>query len=189
MSAGRVHGHREADKSLKATARQRFIRRWKKGERAQALVEFSLVSIVFFLLLFGIFDSVLMLQSWVTVQHAAREAARYAITGQITCTGHTGSGDHRAVCIVEKAKDATTGLVGGGEGASDSIVAVTTTHWDYPSYSGSGTSGAGDQCDAVEVTVRYRHNLATPLLRAIIPGGVELTGKQRMTNEPFGPCS
>jgi Flp pilus assembly protein TadG len=171
------------------TARQRFVQRWKKGERAQALVEFSLVSIVFFLLLFGIFDGVLMLQSWVTVQHAAREAARYAITGQITCTGHTGSGDHRDVCIVSKAKTGTTGLSRGGVDASDTNVAVSTKYWDYPAYSGSGTTGAGSQCDAVEVTVTYRYTMATPILAAVVPHGVNLTGKQRMTNEPFGPCT
>lgn len=174
---------------MKHTAWQRFLRRWRKGERAQALVEFSLVSIVFFILLFGIFDGVLMLQSWITVQHAAREAARYAITGQITCDGNTGLGDHRDVCIVEKAKDGTTGLTRGGPDASDADVAVSTKYWDYPDYGGSGTSGAGSQCDAVEVTVSYHHNLVTPLLKAIVPGGVEVSGKQRMTNEPFGPCT
>jgi Flp pilus assembly protein TadG len=174
---------------MKHTPYQRFLRRWKNGERGQALVEFSLVSIVFFLLLFGIFDTVLLLQSWVTVQHAAREAARYAITGQVTCPGHTGSGDHRDACIVAKAKEGTTGLVGGGEDASDSVVSVSTIYWDYPNYSGNGTAGAGEQCDTIEVTVHYRHHMATPLIKALIPGGVELTGKQRMTNEPFGTCS
>jgi Flp pilus assembly protein TadG len=173
---------------MKHTTYQRFLRRWKKGERAQALVEFSLVSIVFFLLLFGIFDSILLLQSWVTVQHAAREAARYAVTGQITCPGYTSAGDHRDACITEKAKEGTTGLVGGGEDASDDVVSVSTTYWSHPSYSGNGTPGAGEQCDAVEVAVHYRHHMATPIIKALIPGGVELTGKQRMTNEPFGPC-
>jgi Flp pilus assembly protein TadG len=170
-------------------SRHRFVQRWKKGERAQALVEFALVSIVFFLLLFGLFDTVLMLQSWVTVQHASREAARYAVTGQITCTGHMNAGDHRDVCIVQKAKEGTTGLDRGGPSASDTDVAVSTTYWDYPAYSGSGSSGAGAQCDSVEVTVVYKYNMATPILQAIIPGGVTLTGKQRMTNEPFGPCT
>jgi Flp pilus assembly protein TadG len=174
---------------VKHKARQRFIRRWKRGERAQALVEFSLVSIVFFLLLFGIFDSILMLQSWVTVQHAAREAARYAITGQITCPDHMNSGDHRDVCIVEKAKEGTIGLVRGGPNATDANVSVSFKSWDYPNYTTEHDNDAGQQCDSVEITVQYRHFLTTPILRAIIPGGVPLTGKQRMTNEPFGPCT
>lgn len=168
--------------------RQRFLQRWRKGERAQALVEFSLVSIVFFMLLFGIFDFVLLFQSWVTVQHAAREAARYAITGQITCPGHMGNGDHREVCIVQKAKEGTTGLARGGINAKDSDVQVSFKYWDYPDYAGQGTTGAGQQCDAVEVVVRYKHNLVTPIVQAIVDG-VNLTGKQRMTNEPFGPCA
>lgn len=165
------------------------MQRWKKGERAQALVEFSLVSIVFFMLLFGIFDSILLLQSWVTVQHAAREAARYAVTGQINCTAYSGSGDHRDECIVSKAKAATTGLVGGGEDASDADVAVSFKSWDYPDYTTETDNSSGDQCDSIEVSVHYRHQMVTPIIKALLPSGVELTGKQRMTNEPFGPCT
>lgn len=163
------------------------MHRWNRGERGQALVEFALVSIVFFMLFFGIFDTVLMLQSWVTVQHAAREGARYAVTGQITCPGHMGAGDHRDVCIVSKAKTATKGLDRGGPTASDANVAVSTKYWDYPTYT-TESEGAGSQCDAIEVTVVYRYTMATPIMQAILPDGVTLTGKQRMTNEPFGPC-
>jgi Flp pilus assembly protein TadG len=159
-------------------------RHLKAGERGQSLVEFSLIAIVFFAFIFGIFDSARLFQSWMTVQHSAREGARYAITGQVICAGET---DNRPACITQKAKASTTGLVGGG--VSGTAIGVTTKYWDYPAFSGSGTSGAGGQCDQIEVTVTYTHHFATPILQAIAPSGVLLKGSQRMTNEPFGQCS
>jgi hypothetical protein len=158
-----------------------------RSEHGQALVEFSLVLILFLTLIFGIFDSVRLLQSWMTVQHAAREGARYAITGQVLCAGYT-SGDHRADCITQKSKVATTGIPGGGEDGSS--VTVSFKYWDYPLYAGTGTANnPGTPCDAIEVQVAYTHQMTTPILKAILPGGVSLAGRQRMVNEPFGPCS
>ncbi len=46
------------------------------GERGQALVEFSLVSVLLFILVFGIIDFGIGLHSWITVTNAAREGAR-----------------------------------------------------------------------------------------------------------------
>jgi len=156
----------------------------RKGEKGQALVEFALVSLVFFVFAFGIFDLARLFQSWVGVQHAARDGARFAITGQVVCTGQT---DNRAACITARAKSATSGMNGGG--ASGSNVSVSFKYWDYPAYSGSGTSGPGSQCDQIEVTVSYTHHFASPFLQVFAPSGVGIKGSQRMTNEPFGPCS
>lgn len=160
------------------------ISRKLRAERAQALVEFALVSVIFFMLIFGIFDTVRLFQSWVTVQHAAREGARFAVTGQVACTGFT---DDRVACITLRAKEASIGLVGGGASGTD--VAVSLKSWHYPNYSGAGTANsAGSQCDAVEVTVSYQHEMVTPIIKAILPGGIGVKGRQRMLNEPFGPC-
>lgn len=46
------------------------------GERGQALVEFALVSIIFFILVFGIIDFGMGIHSWLKVTSAAREGAR-----------------------------------------------------------------------------------------------------------------
>ncbi len=167
-------------------ARSRVRRRLEQG---QALAEFAVVGLAFFLLVFGIFDFARFFESWVTVQHAAREGARYAITGQVDCSGIT---NNRTGCIVAKAKSSTEGLNGGGSSGAD--VTVTYKSWDYLSasdtWSGSATSGsAGDQCDAVEVDVTYTHHFIFPVLMALAPSGVTLVGKQRMVNEPFGPCN
>ena len=70
-----------------------------------------------------------------------------------------------------------------------SNVTVTMKYWDYPNYSGSGTTGSGVQCDAIEVRVAYTHRFAVPFFQLIAPSGVSIAGSQRMVNEPFGPCS
>ena len=54
-------------------------RKNKRGERGQALVEFSLIRIVFFRLVFGMVDAGRAVWNYNTLAHATREGARYAI--------------------------------------------------------------------------------------------------------------
>ena len=49
--------------------------------RGQTLAEFAISLPILLLLLFGILEFGRLFQSWVTIQNAARTAARYAITG------------------------------------------------------------------------------------------------------------
>jgi TadE-like protein len=155
------------------------------GQRGQALVEFSLVCILFCMLSFGVFDLARLFQSWVTVQHASREAARYAITGQASCAGAL----NRDACIIWTAKHATDGLADGGPTGAN--VSVTTEAWDFTGsdWPDPGVPNAtGKQCDQIEVTVAYKHKFTFPVLSAIAPNGVEVVGRQRMTMEPYGEC-
>jgi hypothetical protein len=163
-------------------------RKKTRRERGQILVEFALVSTVFFLFLFGIFDFARMFQSWITVQHSAREAARYAITGQTSCDGITAD---REACITHIAEDGTLGLPNGGIGSS--LVSVSYEYWDYPAYAGTGTAGSGGPCDTIEVDVVYQHSFLTPLVKPVMgligADPIALHGTQRMTNEPWGSCA
>ena len=59
------------------TRTQKQGRRRGKGERGQVIVEMAVVTIAFFMLVFGILDGARMFQSWVAVQHAAREGALF----------------------------------------------------------------------------------------------------------------
>jgi TadE-like protein len=166
--------------------KQRGLGSW--GQRGQALVEFALVSVLFFLLTFGVFDLARLFQSWVTVQHASREAARYAITGRNDCAGAL----NRNACIVWTAKHATGGLARGGDNGTD--VTVSTEAWDYSfatsDWPDPGVPDAtGLQCDQIEVTVSYKHKFTFPVLAAIAPNGVEVVGRQRMTMEPYAECT
>jgi TadE-like protein len=157
------------------------------GERGQALIEFSLVCVLFFMLSFGVFDLARLFQSWVTVQHASRESARYAITGLASCDGALNRDD----CIIWVAKRATGGLSRGGVNGTD--VTVETEAWDYDfdtaSWPNPGyVNATGLQCDQIEVTVSYKHKFILPVLQAIAPNGVTVVGRQRMTLEPYAPC-
>jgi Flp pilus assembly protein TadG len=167
--------------------RRRGFQTW--GERGQALVEFSLVSIAFFFLTFGVFDLARLFQSWETVQHASRESARYAITGRSDCNGAA----TRDNCIIWTAKHATSGLSNGGDNAVSPNVIVETRAWDYDltsqSWPGAGSASfTGKACDQIEVTVTYKHKFILPVIQAIAPNGIDVVGRQRMTNEPYQPC-
>jgi Flp pilus assembly protein TadG len=162
------------------------------GERGQALVEFGLVSVAFFFLTFGVFDLARLFQSWVTVQHASREAARYAITGRSDCDGAATRND----CILWTAKHATEGLAGAGDNGVSPTLMVGTEAWDHDkdilgsTWPDPGVDGdTGLQCDQIEVSVTYKHKFVLPILQAIAPNGVDVVGRQRMTNEPFGLCN
>ncbi|HEU0072565.1 MAG TPA: TadE family protein [Dehalococcoidia bacterium] len=161
-------------------------------ERGQALVEFGIVAVAFLFLSFGVFDLARLFQSWVTVQHASREAARYAITGRATCDGSSG----RDNCIVWVAKDATDSLSRGGADGGAPDLEVETKAWDYDCDSSGDCDwpdpavdpATGKECDQIEVTVRYKHKFTLPVLSAMAPNGVEVVGRQRMTMEPYDSC-
>jgi Flp pilus assembly protein TadG len=158
------------------------------GERGQALVEFGVVAIAFFFLSFGVFDLARLFQSWVTVQHASREAARYAITGRNDCAGAL----NRDACIVWTAKHATNGLSRAGDNGTAPNLEVETEAWDNigDDWPDPGVPGStGQQCDQIEVTVKYKHKFTLPVLTAIAPNGVEVVGRQRMTIEPYAECN
>ena len=54
----------------------------KNKTRGQSLVEFALILPILLLLLLGIIEGGRIIWAYITVQNAAREAARYAVTGQ-----------------------------------------------------------------------------------------------------------
>jgi hypothetical protein len=152
----------------------------RRSELGVAIVEFALVGTVFLVLVLGIIDFARMFQGWITVQHAAREGARYALTGRSDCDI---AGDNRLVCIEYQAKKATTGLAG----APDDVD-ISVRSWQYPNYAEPPTQGSGgNACDAIEVQVDYDFQMVTPFLSALI-GHVPLRGSDRVLNEPFGSC-
>jgi Flp pilus assembly protein TadG len=125
--------------------RKRFS--WKRGERGQALVEFSLVSLLFFVLVFGVIDFGMGMHTWITVTNASREGARVGAVhadsdGSTDCNPLPDSGTiERKVCDV-------AGSLNG----------------DNISISVTGADPDGDNTgDPVTVEVGYTYNLVTPL--------------------------
>ena len=60
---------------------RRFIRRLRKNERGAAMVEFALIAILFFTLLFGIIEFGWIFNGYITLEAAAKEGARLAVIG------------------------------------------------------------------------------------------------------------
>ena len=181
MSGGKTLPERQEPSKGRQWSRLARLRRQARGDSGQALVEFALVSMVLFLFIFGIIDFARAYQSWVTVQHAAREGVRYGVTGRTDCNI---SSPNRLACIEYAAKEATAGLSG-----APGNVTVTVKSWEYPGYTVQHDGSASDQCDALEARVSYDFQFAAPIISNVL-GRVHVTipGRERMVNEPFGLC-
>ena len=158
--------------------------RWLKGrgEYGQTLAEFALLLPLIALIIFGLVDMARVMQSYVTLQEAARDGTRYAVTGRIDCTGV--STQTRENCIVQQVKDRLVGL--------NNANSMTTVYrsWSYPAYANPATeNNAGSQCDAVEIEVTYQYIPITPIFRSLISNNITLKAKERLVNEPFGTCA
>jgi Flp pilus assembly protein TadG len=149
-------------------------------DRGQTLLEFALIAPVLSLLLFGLVDLSRLMESHVTIQEAARSAARYAVTGRIDCVGP--ATPDRPACIRQAVADRTSSL------DNKASIATTFQSWSYPAYADPPTpNDAGKQCDAVEVKVNYDYQPVTPIFNFLVHH-VPLHASERMVNEPFGTC-
>ncbi len=166
-----------------ARGKGRGWRRMMRGVAAQggqSLAEFSLIAPLLCLMIFGIVDAARMVQSYVTIQGAAREGARYAVTGRSDCD--LGS-PTRYDCIVRVTEETSGGLDQGD-------LSVSIRSWAFQSggYAATPTDDEpGIQCDNVEVAVDYEYHWITPIISGLF-GSVTMAASERLVNEPFGPC-
>lgn len=152
----------------------------KRNEKGQALVEFVFVLMAFLLFIFGIIEGARLFESWITIQHASREAARWGVTGQVTCAVAT---DDRLACIEAEAADNLDTLV------DSSGATIQVNHYDFPAYADPAiTNDPGGACDLLEVHIEYDHGVVVPIIGAITGDTVHLETEERMVNEPFGTC-
>lgn len=154
-------------------------RRWSRG---QALVEFAFVLPLVLITMFLIVETGRIFQAYVTVQNAAREGARYAVTGR--------GGSLR----VDNVKTAAREILGAGlpllddPSCSDFCCDLNFLPENYCIlvWSKGGYDAAGLPGERVQVQVTYNVRVVTPLLSVIAPY-VPVTGRVEMINEPFGP--
>ena len=152
----------------------------RHNERGQTLAEFAMIAPILVILIFGFVDVARLYNAWVTVQGAAREGARYGVTGRSDCSI---AADDRMACIEYEAEQRAGALAN-----SDTDIDVSVRSWNYPSYADPAIEdSAGEQCDAIEVQVDYDFTPSTPLASTII-GSVPITARERLVNEPFGAC-
>lgn len=124
---------------------RRFLR-LREDDRGQAIVEFALVSVLLFTLLFGGLDFGRALNAWAVVTHASREGARVAA---VQCTA---------------VADCNLPVRSAIEGALTGID-VPAARWQM---------SAGPYVSGRPVNVRIEYDVVPiiPLIAALIPGGL-----------------
>lgn len=171
----------------------------KKNHKSQgqALVEFALIITVLLMMIFLIIESARILWAWNTVQTAAREGARYAITGRFDdpCSS-TDLPKFAAICddinntrvasIIKKTHQGLSGLPldeTSGAFEDDNYYQIEVYGADMngqilPNFGGVPNS-------PVIVRAYYRVPIITPLLTPIVPS-VPVFSQVTMYNESFG---
>jgi len=129
------------------------------SERGTTLLEFALIVIVLFMLIFGIIDFSRALSAYHFVANAAREGSRYASVRGADCTDPpiTDCGATKTQTTLQQ----NLGTEAAGSGMDSSQLTVTT-----PTYGGSNTCpsiGDAPGC-LVNVTVTYKFSFVFPLL-------------------------
>ena len=153
---------------------------WHKP-KGQALAEFALIIIVLLMLIFVIIETSRILWAWVTVQNAAREGARYAITGRASC------GSDRLICVINATKQTLQTLPLAAPNSpyeTDNYYQIEVYTTDENGYWDTSQMSAGTAGTPVMVRAVYRVPIVTPMLRPIVSSLV-LYGQVIMNNEQF----
>jgi len=140
--------------------------------KGQTVVEFALVVLLFFLLVFGVIDFGRLFFVQMSIQNAVQQAGRFAITGNhLPDPNNPGQNLSRVASIVKTAQDAAVG--------------ATITNVQVSSIQG-GAGSAGGPGDTVTVTVTTSLALITPLVAQFFPGGTyTFDSSVSYKNEPF----
>jgi len=169
--------------SIRAPKRSRRL----KGEAGASLVEYALVFIVSMTILFGIIGFGHMLYAYHFVDHAAKEAARWAAVNGLSCNGDAAySSNSKGSCTapVTCAAGVCTACTSGCASAlpadiTNYVKMITPTGLDpskitvVPSWPGDGTTycaAAGTKNGAscpVQVRVGYAFHFIVPLLPGV----------------------
>lgn len=161
----------------------RIFKKWRwpgKPLRGQSAVEFALLLPVFMLLFMGIFQFARVAASWITLQYAAAEAARFAITG----TDFNSGTQVRESDIVNVARTASLGINIISSAASNQAGFFEVTIRSSRSTGNpSEANDAGGPNDFVRITLHYNQ----PALQFIFGsrGYLPLTVSQLVLNERF----
>jgi hypothetical protein len=149
----------------------------KRRNQGQTVLEMAFVAPVLVLIMFAVVELGWMGFAWVTVQHSARVASRFAATGRGEREGNRGQQ------IREQAVQAARGLPPGR-------VRIKIQSWRGKRGQGNGRpDDPGGPCDLVEIEVEYTYESLVPLADVFFPeGGFVLRGKEKKLNEPWTKC-
>lgn len=135
----------------------------RRRERGAAIVEFALVAILFFTLLLTIIDFSYLFFANISMQHAVREGARYAVTGQsnLDPKNHDRCAAARARIISQ-----SMGLFN----RTSANVTFSVLSKTLP-VTQTQTTGCGLPGDIIIITVNCRLPVLTPFLWPIFTDG------------------
>jgi Flp pilus assembly protein TadG len=131
-------------------------RYWKRAraEEGNTMVEFSLMAVMFIMLLLGVVEMGRMILVYTTIAHAAKYGARYAIVHGFLETGTTNTSTE--ITDIQTQVQNFSGIAP----LSTSGVSVTVT---YPTYVFSGKTYCGTNATGCPVQVKVTYPF-TPLL-------------------------
>lgn len=150
-----------------------------KSLRGASLVEFSIVATFLFALLFTIVDFALFGYVKLTMQHAVREGARYAITGRADLDpDEEEDGQERALAILEKISQESDGLLG-------KVVKLNGIRAEDSS-GNDVTSTFGSAGDTIAIHIDCEWPTFSPVIYPLLSNGkYQFTVSTAMKNEAF----
>jgi Flp pilus assembly protein TadG len=122
-------------------------RRRPAAERGQGIVEFAIIFPIFIMLVFVMVDGGILMGRYNQVNHAAQEGARFGATGA------------SASAIAARARAQSNDLLGTVPTSCANQSERICVQW----FEGPNDEPAGEVGSSVRVTIRYDHNLITPL--------------------------
>jgi Flp pilus assembly protein TadG len=152
------------------------------NKKGQTTAEFAIVAIVLLGLVFAVIDFGYMLYVNLTMQHAVREGARYAITGRsdLSPAGVRAS-------VVQKIKDSSIGLCGRQACSITFFRLQSGSPVELPTDPNDSRSlVVGGPRELIVIRVAYSWPLLTPIVKPFFPDGkYSFTVGATMKNEPF----
>lgn len=149
-----------------AARRTRGQQTKQQRQRGATLVEFALVSPLLFLLMMATIDLSALMWADLSMQHAVREGARYALTGRTD--GYASAGD-RYLQVIQAIKDNSMGVY---DKVNPRIeVKLNGTDSSYGSSSAYDSGMFGGAGDLVVLKFDCTWPLMTPLMRPFFSGG------------------
>ena len=125
-----------------------------KNQKGQSLVEFAIILPILLLLLFGIAEFGIMLNSYLTIQNVAREGARLGIIG--------GSDVEITSLITATSPNLTP---------ADMSIAITPSELNRKSG------------DTLQVIVTYNYHMTVPIISSLVGNIIVLTAQTSMRIE------
>jgi len=129
-----------------------------KNQKGQSLVEFAIILPILLLLLFGIAEFGIMLNSYLTIQNGSREGARLGIIG---------GSDVEIIALIRTTSPNLT--------AADMSISLTPSETNRKSG------------DTLQVIVTYNYHMTVPIISSLVGNVIVLTAQTSMRIE-WGWC-